>query len=153
MQYKSLHNQNDFKEIKQRIAQLSENSERKWGSMNVSQMLVHCDLILQVALKKIILPPINFIFKSIGIFVKREIQIFNNGIPRNMPTFKKVIVNFECDFEQAKNNLLKRLDEYQTASQNHLLPQKHELFGKMKDKDWGFLEYKHLDHHLKQFNA
>nr|WP_262908787.1 hypothetical protein [Chryseobacterium turcicum] len=121
--------------------------------MNVSQMLVHCDLILQIALKKIILPPINFLFKSIGIFVKREIQIFNNGIPRNMPTFKKVIVNFECNFEEAKNNLLKRLDEYQLASKQHILPNKHELFGKMKEKDWGFMEYKHLNHHLKQFNV
>jgi len=26
------------------------------------------------------------------------------------------------------------------------------LFGKMEERDWGFLEYKHLDHHLKQFN-
>lgn len=78
---KSLHNKNDFNEIKQRIAQLSETSERKWGSMNASQMFVHCDLILQIALKKITLPPTNFLFKSIGIFVKREMQIFNNGIP------------------------------------------------------------------------
>lgn len=153
MQYKSLHNQNDFNEIKQRIAQLSENSERKWGRMNVSQMLVHSDLILQIALKKIILPPTNIVFKSIGIFVKREIQIFNNGIPRNMPTFKKVIINFECNFEEAKNNLLQRLDEYELAFKNHHLPTKHELFGEMKEKDWGFMEYKHLDHHLKQFKV
>lgn len=150
---KSLHNENDLNEIKHRIAQLSENSERKWGSMNVSQMLVHCDLILQIALKKLTLPRINFFFKSIGNFTKIEMRIFNNGIPPNMPTFKKVIVNFECNFGEAKNNLLQRLDEYYFAYKNSLLPSFHELFGEMKEKDWGFMEYKHLNHHLKQFNV
>jgi len=27
------------------------------------------------------------------------------------------------------------------------------FFGEMKEKDWGFMEYKHLNHHLKQFNV
>ena len=70
-----------------------------------------------------------------------------------MPTFKKVIVNFDCDFEQTRNNLLVRLDEYKNAYLNHQLPLKHELFGRMREKDWGFLEYKHLHHHLKQFGV
>ncbi|WP_262897642.1 hypothetical protein [Cloacibacterium caeni] len=38
---KSLHNLSDVKEIINRIHLLHENSPRKWGSMNVSQMMVH----------------------------------------------------------------------------------------------------------------
>lgn len=150
---KSLHNENDFNEIKKRIASLSENSERKWGRMKTAQMLRHCNLILQIPLKKIELPEINFILRAIGICTKKEMQIFNNGIPHNMPGFRKVIVNFECDFEQEKFKLLKTLDDYQEAFKKRQFPDRHVLFGKMRDKDWGFLEYKHLDHHLKQFNA
>lgn len=150
---KSLHNTIYFDEIVLRISNLSPNSQRKWGKMNVAQMLAHCDLILQIPLKKIELPKINFLFKIIGIVTKIEIQIFNNGIPHNMPCFQKVIVNFECDFEIAKNNLLKTLDAYQKAYESNDLPQSHTLFGTMKEKDWGFLEYKHLNHHLKQFNV
>ena len=153
MALKSLHNENDFNEIKLRIAQLSETSERKWGRMNAAQMLTHCDLILQIPLKKIELPKTNFFFKAIGICTKKEMRIFNNGIPPNMPCFRKVIVNFECNFDEARNNLLKRLDEYRLASEKNILPDHHELFGKMKEKDWGFMEYKHLNHHLKQFNV
>lgn len=153
MLYKSLHNEKDFKEIKNRIAKLSANSKREWGSMDVSQMLTHCDLILQIPLKKIELPKINFFFRAIGIFTKKEMQIFNNGIPHNMPCFQKVIVNFECDFHEAKSKLLETLDEYKAASEKEILPDHHELFGEMKNKDWGFMEYKHLHHHLKQFNV
>lgn len=153
MRYKSLHNEKDFTEIIERIHQLSENSQKKWGKMNVSQMLLHCDKILQIALQKIELPPLGLFFRTVGILTKHEISVFNNGIPRNMPTFKKVIVNFECDFEQTQKNLLKRLEEYNDRYRKHQLPVKHELFGKMRERDWGFLEYKHLDHHLKQFNV
>ncbi|KUJ56189.1 hypothetical protein AR686_10620 [Chryseobacterium aquaticum subsp. greenlandense] len=121
--------------------------------MNAAQMLCHCDLILQIALKKLKLPKINFVFKTIGILTKKEIQIFNNGIPHNMPSFQKVIVNFECDFEQTKPRLINTLNEYWEAYQKGDLAKDHALFGAMKEKDWGFLEYKHLDHHLKQFNV
>ncbi|WP_228377074.1 DUF1569 domain-containing protein [Chryseobacterium sp. FH2] len=150
---KSLHNRIYFDEIVERISHLSENSPKKWGKMNVSQMMKHCDLILQIPLKKVEIPKINIFLQYVGIFTKVEMQIFNNGIPHNMPTFQKVIVNFECDFEKAKQDLLEKLNEYWYAYQNNNLPEKHNLFGKMEEKDWGFLEYKHLNHHLKQFNV
>lgn len=150
---KSLHNRIYFEEIINRISNLDENSPRKWGQMSAAQMLKHCDLVLQVALQKIILPEINILFSAIGVLTKFEMQIFNNGIPRNMPTFQKLIVNFECDFDEAKKSLLKTLDDYWYVFENHKLAHQHRLFGKMKEKDWGFLEYKHLNHHLKQFNV
>ncbi|WP_228412802.1 MULTISPECIES: DUF1569 domain-containing protein [unclassified Chryseobacterium] len=142
-----------FKEITDRISRLSTDSQRKWGKMDVCQMLMHCDLVLQVALKKIELPRINLLFETIGIVTKIEMYVFNNGIPRNMPTFQKLIVNFECDFDESKTNLLKTLEEFREACENKKLPDSHRLFGNMTEKDWEFLEYKHLDHHLKQFNV
>lgn len=116
-------------------------------------MLKHCDLVLQVALEKLELPRINLLFGAIGICTKIEMYVFNNGIPRNMPTFQKLIVNFECDFDESKTNLLKTLEEFREACHKNRLPEHHRLFGKMTEKDWTFLEYKHLDHHLKQFNV
>ncbi|GAA4165708.1 hypothetical protein GCM10022217_38110 [Chryseobacterium ginsenosidimutans] len=150
---KSLHNPIYFEEIIKRISDLTENSQAKWGKMDVAQMLRHCNSVLQVPLKKIELPNINRIFGAIGILTKLEMQIFNNGIPRNMPTFQKLIINFECDFDEEKEKLLRTLDEYIINSKKDNLPDRHVLFGKMKKKDWGFLEYKHLNHHLKQFNV
>jgi len=142
-----------FKEITDRISRLSADSQKKWGKMDVCQMLTHCDLVLQVALRKIELPRINLVFGTIGIVTKLEMYVFNNGIPRNMPTFQKLIVNFECDFDESKTNLLNTLEEFREACENRKLPDSHRLFGNMTEKDWDFLEYKHLDHHLKQFNV
>jgi hypothetical protein len=150
---KSLHNPIYFEEIIKRISYLTENSQARWGKMDVAQMLRHCSSVLQVPLKKIELPTVNHLFGAIGILTKLEMQIFNNGIPRNMPTFQKLIINFECDFDEEKENLLKTLDEYLINFKKDNLPDHHVLFGKMKEEDWGFLEYKHLNHHLKQFKV
>ncbi|MEC3876350.1 hypothetical protein [Chryseobacterium salviniae] len=150
---KSLHKPECFKEITERILRLKPKLQPEWGKMDVCQMMRHCNHVLQVPLRKIELPEINPFFALIGKITKREIQIFNNGIPRNMPTFQKLIINFECDFEEEKENLLKTLEEYRTCFENKNLPKRHVLFGTMEEKDWGFLEYKHLHHHLKQFNV
>lgn len=150
---KSLHNEKDFLEIKKRILRLNPNSKGKWGSMTVSKMLVHCNLVLNVPIGKTKLPKIFFLFRWIGVVTKYEMSIFNNGIPHNMPTFKKLIVTFDSDFEKAQKELLQSLDSYRECYHLKQLPKAHSLFGKMSQKDWGFLEYKHLNHHLKQFNV
>ncbi|MGU3375170.1 DUF1569 domain-containing protein [Chryseobacterium sp. M5A1_1a] len=150
---KYLNNPIYFEEIIERISNLSENTPGKWGKMDAGQMLKHCDLVLQVALQKIELPKVNIFYEAIGIVTKMEMYVFNNGIPRNMPTFQKLIINFECDFDESKTNLLKTLEEFRTVCENKKLPNSHSLFGNMTEKDWNFLEYKHLNHHLKQFNV
>ena len=140
-------------EIKKRILSVKEHSERKWGKMNASQMLQHCDIILQIGQGRMVLPKIHMVLRCIGIVTKYELRIFNNGILPNMPTFKQVIVAENCNFEEAKAALLLTLEEFAGISESHKLPAKHALFGKMTKKDWGFLQYKHLNHHLKQFGV
>lgn len=121
--------------------------------MDAGQMLKHCGRVLEVPLGKTVLPPVPAVFRAVGAFTKKEMQVFNNGIPRNMPTFRKLIINFECDFDVEKQYLLETLEKYLDAYRKGNLPGHHALFGKMSEKDWGFLEYKHLHHHLKQFNV
>lgn len=153
MNKKSLHNLSDLAEIKRRILNLNEYSQRKWGKMNAAQMLKHCDKILQVGLGKIILPKVNILIRGIGTVVKIEMKIFNNGIPPNMPTFDEVIIQENCNFDKSRQELLDTIDEFILKSEKKNLLSNHVLFGKMEKEDWGFMEYKHLDHHLKQFKV
>ena len=60
--------------------------------------------------------------------------IFNSGIPHNMPTFKKLIVTFDSDFEKAQKKLLQSLDLYRECYLQNQLPKTHSLFGKMYRK-------------------
>lgn len=150
---KNLHHSKYQNEIRERINSLKPDSKNIWGKMNAAQMLMHCAKILEVPNRKIILPEINFIFKAIGITTKKEMKILNNGIPPNMPTFKAVKVDYDCKFEESKLYLLNTIEEYLKNVSENNLPNEHELFGKMTKYDWGFMQYKHLNHHLKQFNV
>lgn len=114
-------------------------------------MLAHCDKILKVANGELVLPEIHPALRLIGVATKKEMWIFNNGIPPNMPTFSLVKVEQHCNFEACRNILLASLEKFKTISKKGNLPKWHPLFGEMSHKDWGFLQYKHLNHHLKQF--
>lgn len=150
---KRLDDENTFQEIVDRLNKLEKNSKSKWGSMAVEQMLMHCDKVLQVACGRLFLPKIHPVLYGIGVLTKVEMNLFNNGIPPNMPTFRKLIVNFDCDFNISKNTLMKTLSEFRENLDNGEVPSHHELFGKMTLENWAFLEYKHLHHHLKQFGV
>lgn len=121
--------------------------------MTVAQMLKHCEKTLHVGVGKVSLPKTPFVIRFVGICAKKEIRLFNNGIPRNMPTYKELKLKESCKFEEAKQSFLVSLEEFLSAlKENKLIPH-HQLFGEMKNEDWGFLQYKHLDHHLKQFGT
>ncbi len=149
----SLSNPEDVAEIKRRLNQVTEESPRKWGQMDSAQMLRHCDKILQVGLQKVVLPEPHFIFKCVGICTKITMKVCNHGIPPNMPTFDVVKLKENCNFERAKANLLMTFDEFLHALEADTLLERHVLFGKMSQHDWAFLQYKHLNHHLKQFGV
>jgi hypothetical protein len=53
------------------------------------------------------------------------------------------------DFESDKHLLLIRIKEFTSATS--FSP--HPFFGKLGNKDWGRLAWKHINHHLVQFGA
>ena len=148
---RSLHREKDLEELKLRILNLKEDCRPKWGRMDSSQMLTHCRLVLEVPLGTTVLPKTPRLIRTIGIITKKEMELFNNGIPPNMPTFTVLRPGLPCDFLLARQNLLNTMDRYCALADSGKLPAEHALFGKMEPKDWGFLEYKHLNHHLIQF--
>lgn len=147
----SLHRLCDQDELKQRISMLTVDKDARWGAMNATQMLKHCRLVLEIPLGKIEVPEPPKIVRYIGVVTKMEMKIFKNGIPRNMPTFAELRPGECAGFRTEMVKLLHTIDEYCALAAAEKLPEIHPLFGKMQPKDWGFLEYKHLHHHLKQF--
>lgn len=140
-------------EIINRVSMLKEDDEPCWGKMTAAQMLRHCALILHVSTGKTALPKAFFAMQAFGIMAKHLLSVLNCEIPKNMPTFKVLVIEDFCNFEYSRNLLLKSLEEYMQACPRGLLVSTHPLFGSMTARWWGFLHYKHLDHHLKQFNA
>jgi len=137
------------KTIEDRIGQLSNDDIPAWGKMDVSQMLHHCQFPLKIALKKEY-PPMkpNVLAK---LFFKKSMY---NDKPwrKNLPTSPKLKVIDPKKFDEEKQSLLVLIQEF---SEKRTVSKwdPHPMFGEFTKEQWGKMQYKHLDHHLQQFNV
>ncbi len=145
---KSLFETESFTEIKNRLDTLTPANERKWGKMDISQMLNHCQHPLNVSLRKGNIKkqffPLAFLFKK---------SLYNDKPWRqNLPTAKSFKITEIKDFYPEKATLVKLIDEFH-EKKNESQWEPHPLFGRFTPQQWGQMQYKHLDHHLKQFGV
>ncbi len=71
---------------------------------------------------------------------------------KNLPTMKQFKETTPRDFEIERKKLNELLDELESQRERNNW-KAHPTFGEMTKEQWGKMQYKHLDHHLRQFNA
>lgn len=139
-------------ELINRIKALNKNSTAQWGKMNVYQMLRHCilwqEMILQNKKYKR-----AFIGLFLGkMFLKNEVKD-NRSMRQNNPTITELkIRETNGDIGSEKTKLFSLINGYSQYS----FPDfsfVHPFFGKMTKGQIGYHAYKHMDHHLRQFNC
>ncbi|GGX16898.1 DUF1569 domain-containing protein [Aquimarina muelleri] len=146
---KSLFDKITLNEIENRIHKLSDTSIPIWGKMDVSQMFYHCQFPLKIALQKeqIKLKP-NFFAK---LFFKKTMYS-DKPWRKNLPTHSKLKVVDSKNFNTEKESLLELVNDFSNQrDRKEWAP--HPMFGKFTYEQWGKMQYKHLDHHLQQFNV
>lgn len=141
------HNQ----EIIDRIHTLTPASRAQWGKMNVSQMLAHCQQPLRVAYGELQLKR-NFLSILLGGLVKRMLLKDENPFRKNSPTAKSFIMMDAYDFETEKKKLIEQVQRF-SKGPDVIRKDPHPFFGKLTNQEWDILQWKHLDHHLRQFAA
>jgi hypothetical protein len=139
-------------EIKQRIGRLRPDSERRWGKMAPAQMLTHCARAMESATGEA-KPPRMFIGRLIGPVIRSLTLSDDKPIRRNAPTSKELMVKDDPDFEAGRARLLASIDRFVAKGPAGCTSHPHTFFGKMTPDQWAVLNYKHLDHHLRQFGA
>lgn len=148
---KNLFDKNTYEEVTNRLNSLSSQSQRQWGKMNVAQMLAHCKEAFKVPLsdKKM---QRSFLGLLIGWMVKNKLH---NDSPwkKNLPTAPNFIIKDERDFEKEKTELAELVNLFYNGGPEKVGRFPHPMFGSFTSEQWGKSMYKHLDHHLHQFNA
>jgi hypothetical protein len=148
----SLFNQNDNQKLINRINSLSNTSQAQWGKMNVSQMLKHAQAPLNVAFGELKLKR-GLIAILFGGMIKKKLMKDETPFDRNLPTDKSFIVVDEREFEKEKAALVSLVKRFAEKGPDALTKDTHPFFGVLTGKEWDVLQWKHLDHHLRQFGA
>jgi hypothetical protein len=136
-------------ELIRRVNLISEGSPRQWGRMNTYQMLKHCILWNEMALgntkhKR------AFIGRLFGKIAMKSVLRDEKPLARNTPTIPEFRVTGNGDIESEKKKWAGTIEEYARFSNPDFV---HPFFGKMAKEHIGYMAYKHIDHHLRQFSV
>lgn len=138
-------------ELISRVNTLTPGSKGQWGKMNIYQMMRHCVIWNNWVLGK---GPYSYKQGLLGkIFGKMALKSQvkdDRPIGKNMPAGDFVIKEKQGDADMQKKILLEQVMAYGHFSNPCFV---HDFFGKMTVEEIGIFVYKHLDHHLRQFNA
>lgn len=149
---KNLFDSSTVGEVKSRLANLQPDSPRQWGKMTPAQAVEHCSRGFEWALGDIRAPRL-FIGRIIGWIVKPLALGNDKPLQKNSPTDPSLIVKDDRDLTTERERLLVLIDRFAKGGPPACTTHPHAFFGRLTPDQWAVLEYKHLDHHLRQFGA
>ncbi len=140
------------REVTGRIAQLTPESTREWGSMDVAQMLAHCSVGMETA-TGVAKPPQVLLGRILGPLIKPLALRNDNAMRKNSPTAPIFRVEGDREFEAEQAKLIGLVERFGEMGPACCTDHPHAFFGRLKPDEWAILMYKHMDHHLRQFSV
>jgi len=137
-------------ELIKRINTLNENSMAQWGRMNIYQVLKHCRLWEEMIAGKI---------KCKRVFIGRLFGklALKNTLKDASPMMKNAVTSPELRVKESNGDIISEKATWIALIEGHEHFSNpgfvHPFFGKMTKEQVGFFAYKHIDHHLRQFNS
>jgi len=147
---KNLFDKESITEIKDRINGLSASSQPEWGRMEVAQVLAHCNEVLKNSLGNPI-PKRLLTGYLVAPFWKHKMYNDQPYKIRNNPTYKTFKIEDCRNFEIERKSLLSTIEDFHENGHVKSKNAVHPLLGKFTPEQWAIGQYKHLDHHLRQF--
>jgi hypothetical protein len=135
-----------------RINKLTPATQAKWGKMNVSQVLAHCNVTYEMIFEDKHAKPnflVRFILKA---FVKSKV-VGEAPYPQGSPTAPQFVITNERDFEKEKIRLIDYINRVQQMGEYAFDGKESHSFGVLNKTEWNNMMFKHLNHHLSQFGV
>jgi hypothetical protein len=138
-------------ELLERLARLTPQSERQWGKMTPSQMMEHTARGLETATgaremkQKIIGKALSWVYRNEFLGEK--------PFRKNAPTGPDFKIKDDPDFEATRERLKLMIGQFCDLAESGCHGKEHGFFGPLTGKQWGETQYKHVDHHLRQFGV
>ena len=148
---KTIFDSDTLEELFDRLGKLTPDAERQWGKMSPAQMMEHTARALEMATGQ---KPMQqaFIGKAIGWIFKNKF-LGEEPFPKNSPTGPTLIIKDDPNFEPTRERLGALISDFHGLGIGGTDGNVHGFFGPLTGKQWGETQYKHLDHHLRQFGV
>ena len=148
---KTIFDKETHDELHERLGKLSAQTERQWGKMIPSQMMEHAARALEMATGQ---KPMQqaFLGKAIGWIFKGGF-LSESPMPKNAPTGPTLKIADDPNFDATRERLKGLITDFHNLGEGGVDGNIHGFFGPLTGKQWGETQYKHVDHHLRQFGV
>jgi hypothetical protein len=134
-----------------RLGRLTPDSPRVWGKMDFTQLLPHLAAALQLALGERKIEGKSVTGLKAAVF--RQLAIHHLPWPQGKIQSPGGTFNNPTDgWERDRERVITLIERFAVTPPAQLASA-HPPFGRMRANDWDVLQYRHLDHHLRQFGA
>ena len=147
---KTIFDQSTHDELIERLGRLTPQTERQWGKMSPSQMMEHTARVLEMATSEE--QPVKQIFlgKALGWIFKKGF-LGEKPFRKNAPTGPDYVIKDDPELDRTRERLTQLIAKFRSVGPDGLDGNVHPFFGPLTGKQWGETQYKHVDHHLRQF--
>ncbi|MEN9441247.1 MAG: hypothetical protein RLZ33_1324 [Bacteroidota bacterium] len=140
-------------EVIDRLNALTPETTAKWGTMNVAQMLAHCNVTYEMIYEPEKHPKPNAFKRFILKLIVKPIVVSDKIYKENSPTAPAFKIASAKEFESEKVRLFDFLTRTQALGGAHFEGKESNSFGNLTTNEWNAMFYKHLDHHFRQFGV
>jgi uncharacterized protein DUF1569 len=146
---KTIWNDQDHRELQDRVGKLSAARKAQWGKMSAPQVVVHLSDALKMATGEL---PCASKRLPIRYPPLKQLIIYALPFPKGAPTAPELLTRAPGEWAGDVAELKTLLDRFVTRGPTAPTAE-HPAFGRLTGKSWGVLVYKHMDHHLRQFGV
>ena len=137
-------------EVVRRLSSLSPESRGRWGEMTVGRMLCHLGDVFEAQYA-----PATRVFAGrlpFRAFPVKQLALYVVPFPRGVKVPRQLFKTAPGPLGEDLARVLRLTEEYPDRAGSNGWPG-HPYFGPLTGAEWGIFNYKHLDHHLRQFGA
>jgi len=140
-------------ELASRINKLSSEAKPLWGKMSAGQMLAHCSVTYEYLFEPTkYKKPNGFVKLMLKLFVK-SLVVGDKPYKKSSQTAPDFIIKGDKNLEEEKSRIISYIYQVQALGAQYFEGKESHSFGKLTQKEWNTMFYKHLDYHLAQFGV
>ena len=145
----TLRNEVDRKGLVERLGRVRPDARAGWGSLDASRMLCHLSDSMDAGLGVLeVMPGGPAVLRH---FPMKHLALYVIPMPKGAKAPLELLSTAPGDFEADRRGVLERMER--VAARPTGMGPRHFLFGPLTNDEWNALNWKHIDHHLRQFGS
>lgn len=146
---KSLWQEGTRSEVLERLGRLTPSRQPSWGRMSATRMVAHLNESLRMALGDLPTKSKRLPFRHPPL---KQLIVYWMPFPKSAPTAPELLAREPAAWSAEVESCRDLVERFAVEPRGREWPE-HPAFGRLSAHQWGVITYRHMDHHLRQFQV